>query len=277
MSNKITIQRVADLANVSKATVSRVLNGYPHVRPALRERVQNVIRETGYQPNNIARLLASERSSIIGLVISVGARTVFNDPYFPALTEAVSKGAAANRLILSLFMSYTEGQGRDTLKGILSSGLFDGIILTADYRGDAFIPQLRKADLPFVFIGRPSDAEGVRYVDADNRRGGYLATSYLLERGYRRIATIGSNQNTAGDDRVAGYRQALREIGLPCDDQLVAYGDYTMESAYARDEEAAATEARRRICRFGYHVAGGAASLARGETARAGRDRARQP
>lgn len=84
-----------------------------------------------------------------------------------------------------------------------------------------------------MFIGRPSDAEGVHYVDADNRRGGFLATSYLIDRGYRRIATIGSDQNTSGDDRVAGYRQALSEYGLPFDSQLVAYGDYTLESAYA--------------------------------------------
>ena len=83
MSSKLTIQRVAELANVSKATVSRVLNNYPHVRPEVRERVQRVISETGYQPNNIARLLASDRSSIIGLVISSDAQMVFRRPLLP--------------------------------------------------------------------------------------------------------------------------------------------------------------------------------------------------
>ena len=66
------------------------LNGYPHVRPEVREKVQRVISETGYQPNNIARLLASDRSSIIGFVISSSAKMVFHDPYFPALTESIS-------------------------------------------------------------------------------------------------------------------------------------------------------------------------------------------
>ena len=111
MSDKLTIQHIAELAQVSKATVSRVLNGYPHVRPALRERVQRVIRETGYQPNNIARLLASERSSIIGLVISAGAQMVFNDPYFPALTEAISKGAADKDLVLALLSLIPKRKG----------------------------------------------------------------------------------------------------------------------------------------------------------------------
>ncbi len=233
MSNKLTIQRIAELADVSKATVSRVLNEYPHVRPEVREKVQKVISETGYQPNNIARLLASDRSSIIGLVISASAQMVFNDPYFPALTEAISSGAADNNLILSLFVSYTEKQGRDTLNGILAAGLFDGLIITADHKGDAFISQLQEAEIPFVFIGRPSEAQGINYVDADNVKGGYLATSHLVDLGYRRIGTIASDQNTAGDDRLAGYQSALKERGIAMEKRLLAFGDYTLESGYA--------------------------------------------
>ncbi|MCY4019626.1 MAG: LacI family DNA-binding transcriptional regulator [Chloroflexi bacterium] len=237
MSNKLTIQRIAELADVSKATVSRVLNEYPHVRPEVREKVQKVISETGYQPNNIARLLASDRSSIIGLVISASAQMVFNDPYFPALTEAISRGAADNNLILSLFVSYTEKQGRDTLSGILAAGLFDGLIITADHKGDAFISQLQEADIPFVFIGRPGEAEGINYVDADNVNGGYLATSHLTGLGYCRIGTIASDQNTAGDDRLAGYQSALEERGIAIDEALLAFGDYTLESGYVAMKE----------------------------------------
>lgn len=232
MSNRITIQKVAEMADVSKATVSRVLNEYPHVRPEVREKVQRIIRETGYQPNNIARMLASDRSRIIGLVISASAQMVFNDPYFPTLTEAISKGAANNDLIMALFVSYTEWQERNTLSGILSAGLFDGLIITSDHKESSFIPHLKSADIPFVFIGRPSDADGIHYVDTDNRRGGYLATEHLIQLGFRRIATIASDQNTAGDDRVEGYRQALRAHDWPCDDNLVAYGDYSLDSGY---------------------------------------------
>ncbi len=237
MSNKLTIRHIAELANVSKATVSRVLNEYPHVRPEVREKVQKVISETGYQPNNIARLLASDRSSIIGLVISASAQMVFSDPYFPALTEAISRGAADNNLILSLFVSYTEKQGRDTLNGILAAGLFDGLIITADHKGDAFVSQLQEADIPFVFIGRPSEAEGINYVDADNVKGGYLATSHLTSLGYGRIGTIASDQNTAGDDRLAGYRSALKERGIAIEEELLAFGDYSLESGYAAMKE----------------------------------------
>ncbi len=232
MSNKITIQRVAELANVSKSTVSRVLNDYPHVRPHVRARVQRVIGETGYQPNNIARLLASDRSSIIGLVISSDAQMVFRDPYFPALTEAVSTSAAAKDLVMALFVSHSEKQVRHSLSGIIAAGLFDGLILTADFKGDEMIPLLRAGEIPFVFIGRPGAADGIHYIDADNRQGGYLATSHLIKLGYRRIATIASAQNSAGDDRLSGYKQALAEHGMPICDALIAIGDYSLGSGY---------------------------------------------
>ncbi len=232
MSNRITIQKVAEMAEVSKATVSRVLNEYPHVRPEVREKVQRIIRETGYQPNNIARMLASDRSRIIGLVISASAQMVFNDPYFPTLTEAISKGAANDGLIMALFVSYTEWQERNTFGGILSAGLFDGLIITSDHKENAFVPHLKAANIPFVFIGRPSDAAGIHYVDSDNRRGGYLATEHLIQLGFRRIATIASDQNTAGDDRLEGYRQALRAHNFPIEESLMAYGDYSLDSGY---------------------------------------------
>ena len=148
MSSRITIQRVAELAQVSKATVSRVLNGYPHVRPEVREKVQRVISETGYQPNNIARLLASDRSSIIGFVISSSAKMVFHDPYFPALTESVSDAAGDNGLIMALFMSHTDGQAHNTVNSILAAGLFDGLVLTADAKGASVLPGAAGARYP---------------------------------------------------------------------------------------------------------------------------------
>ena len=106
------------------------------------------------------------------------------------------------------------------------------MIITSDHKGSSFIPQLKAADIPYVFIGRPSEADGIHYVDTDNLHGGYLATSHLIELGNRRIATIASGQNTSGDDRVEGYRQALRAHALPWNENLVAYGDYSLESGY---------------------------------------------
>lgn len=232
MSNKLTIKRIAELSGVSKATVSRVLNGYPHIRPELRNRVQKVIDETGYTPNHVARSLASDRSNIIGLIIPSGPQAVFNDPYFPTLTEGIAQSVNQHNLVLALFVFQSENEGRDTINGILTAGLLDGLIITADQKGDLFIPQLIANEMPFVYIGRPDDSIKISYVDTDNFSGGYQATEHLIDLGYKKIATIASNMNSAGDDRLEGYRQALQKNAIVGDDRLIEYGDYSLESGY---------------------------------------------
>ncbi len=229
---KMTISKIADLAGVSKATVSRVLNEYPHVRPELRERVQRVIEETGFQPNNVARLLASDRSNMIGLIIPSGPQEVFTDPYFPALTQGISQAANQNNQTLALFIVQSEQEGRDTIQKIIATGLLDGLIITADLKENVFIPQLSEQSIPFVLIGRPSEPDNVNFVDVDNLGGAMMATEHLIGLGYRRIAVIVTQQNAPSYDRLAGYRRALEQHDLPYDPQLVAVGDYSLESGY---------------------------------------------
>ncbi|MCA9884479.1 MAG: LacI family DNA-binding transcriptional regulator [Anaerolineae bacterium] len=235
---KLTISAIAELAGVSKATVSRVLNGYPHISQELREQVEAIIAETGYQPNQVARSLASDRSNIIGLVIPKGTDAVFLDPYFPALTNGITQVSNNNSLTLALFIFHSEQEGHDTIKSIVNTGLLDGLILTTDRvtldrTTDPFVPQLIERDMPFVMIGRPDNLQDdIIFIDTDNAEGGYLATRHLIDLGYQRIATISSKHNSAGDDRLAGYRKALDESDIAIDWALVAYGDYTLESGY---------------------------------------------
>ncbi|MCQ3929858.1 MAG: LacI family transcriptional regulator [Chloroflexi bacterium] len=229
---KLTLEEVGKLAGVSRATVSRVVNGYPHIRPEIRERVQRVIDETGYRPNLLARSLASDRSNIIGLVIPSGAQAVFTDPYFPCLTQGIARGVNSNNLTLALFMVHSEQEEERTILSILGTGLVDGLIVTSDNKGDVFIPELLKHDMPFVQIGRSLYSNQVYRVDTDNVTGSYLATKHLLSLGYQRIATIATNRNCSGDDRFTGYANAFAEYGRTIDRRLVAYGDYGLESGY---------------------------------------------
>lgn len=234
---KLTISKIAELAGVSKATVSRVLNGYPHIRPELREKVQAIITQTGFQPNSVARSLAYDRSNIIGLIIPKGANTVFTDPYFPVLTNGVTQVSNNNKLTLALFIFHSEQEGHDTINSIVSTGLLDGLILTTDRisldrETDPFIPKLIENQIPFVLVGRPETPQDICYIDSDNVNGGRMATEHLLKLGYRRIATIASKENPAGDDRYMGYRQVLAEHDIPFDESLVVFGDFTLESGY---------------------------------------------
>ncbi|MEL6406017.1 MAG: LacI family DNA-binding transcriptional regulator [Chloroflexota bacterium] len=236
-TQKLTIQKIADLAQVSKATVSRVLNDYPHISDEVKARVLKIVHETGYRRNHIARTLASSRSNMIGLVIPSDAQSVFTDPYFPTLTQGITYTAKRNEQTLALFLCESEEEGGETIASILSNGLLDGIIITADYKDYAFEKQLLAGNVPFVFIGRPFDTVCSPYIDTDNQAGGELATAYLIEQGYQRIAIIGSDKNTSGDDRYIGYQRALEKHGRALDESLVVFGDYSMESGAQRMED----------------------------------------
>ncbi|MGB7338284.1 MAG: LacI family DNA-binding transcriptional regulator [Phototrophicaceae bacterium] len=229
-TQKLTIKRIAELAGVSKATVSRVLNHYPHISAEVHERVMTVVNETGYQRNQVARMLASDRSHMIGLVIPSGAQAIFTDPYFPVLTRGITLAAKSSHLTLALFLCESEQEGVETIRSILANGLLDGIIITADYKNNTFESDLLNNEMPYVFIGRPQQVENVSYIDSDNFAGGFTATEYLITQGYQRIAIIGSSKNTSGDDRYQGYCAALEKHGIVYDASLVTHGDYSMDS-----------------------------------------------
>lgn len=232
MSNtsKLNIKKIAELAGVSKATVSRVLNNYPHISPELRDRVMQVVDQTGYARNPIARMLTANRSNMIGLVIPTGAKFVFSDPYFPKLTEGISRATNHHKLTLSLFLFHSEDDGVATVRNIIANGMFDGLLVTGDRIDDKILPLLIHHEVRFVLIGRSLHDENIHYIDVDNYGGGRLATEYLIERGYRRIGIITCDYNIAAVDRFNGYQQVLKEQGMVFDPALVAYGDFSMDS-----------------------------------------------
>lgn len=229
---RLTLDEIGKLAGVSRATVSRVVNNYPHIKPAVRERVQAIITQTGFQPNLIARSLASDRSGIIGLVIPNTPRMVFTDPFFPTLIQGITQATNRLNLTLSLFLFQSKDEETRTIRSILNTSLLDGLIITADRKEDSFVPKFIEREIPFVLIGRPETNQEIMYVDTDNVEGGYLATKHLIELGHRRIATIGANENTAGDDRLEGYRRALHDCGYAYDPDLIAFGNFSVQSGY---------------------------------------------
>jgi len=228
--NTLNIKRIAELAGVSKATVSRVLNDYPHIRPELRDRVLRVVRETGYERNPVARMLTANRSNMIGLIIPTEARYVFSDPYFPKLTEGISRAANQHKLTLSLFLFHSKNDGVDTIRSVIANGMFDGFVVTGHRIDDQILPLLIENRVRFVLVGRSVYNQDIHYIDVDNQAGGRMATEYLIERGYRRIGTITCNHNIAAIDRFEGYQQALQAHGMAYDPSLVAYGDFSMDS-----------------------------------------------
>lgn len=231
-SRKLTLEDIGKLAGVSRATVSRVVNDYPHIKPEVRQRVQGVIKETGYQPNRIAQSLASNRSNVIGMVIPHVADTIMTNPYYLHLINSITKATNQNNLILSLFLFHSIDEEERIANSLFNTNLVDGVIITADRREDSFVRQILQYDIPLVFIGKPEPGVTVPYVNVDNEAGGYIATEHLLSRNRRRVATIMVKHNTAGEDRFTGYCQALEAHDIPLDESLIAEGDFSQESGY---------------------------------------------
>jgi LacI family transcriptional regulator len=230
---KLTLEEIGRMAGVSRSTVSRVVNNERSVRPEVRERVQEVIRETGYRPNAAARSLASNRTGVVGLVIPHRVHTLFDDPYFPLLIQGVSQASNLAEVTLSLFLFQSEAEERDLYPRLVGSGTVDGVVITATRMGDPLLERLAGDELPYVVVGRPDAPSGVTYVDTDNRGGARDAALHLCNLGHRRIGYIGAPTNTsAGVDRRSGFLEGLSLCGATPGADLMRDGDYTEESGY---------------------------------------------
>lgn len=230
---KITLSQIAEMAEVSTATVSRVINHHPYVRDEIRERVRQIIQETGYHPNPAARSLARQCSNIIGLVIPQAVQQLFLDPYFPLLIQGITHVCSENAYTSSLYMFHTAEEETTLYSRIMQAHTFDGLIVTATQTGNPLVQQLLDDHIPFVMVGK-HDNPLVNSVDADNIGGGYNATCHLIDLGHRRVGIIaGPGNNEAANDRLRGYKNALLERGVAIDEALIMHGDYTEMSGYA--------------------------------------------
>jgi DNA-binding LacI/PurR family transcriptional regulator len=239
-SDPVTLEDVARVAGVSRATVSRVINGTRNVDPALRDLVERAVAQTRYVPNRAARSLVTRRTDSIALVVSEAERRnvegpflgrVFTDPFFGRVVTGLL-GVLRPRGIQMALMLADDAQSRAQLLGYLRQGHVDGVVLISSHATDELPAQLTEARLPAVLSARPGQPVPITYVDVDQRAGARLAAEHLIARGRRRIATIaGPLDMPASQDRLAGFREVLAEAGRP--EPVMAEGDFTQESGAA--------------------------------------------
>ncbi|WP_043267568.1 LacI family DNA-binding transcriptional regulator [Streptomyces sp. CT34] len=230
-TDRPTLNDVAAVAGVSAATVSRVINGYPHVRPQVRAAVQNAIRQTGYTPNNAARSLVTRRTDTIALVVSESESHISAEPFFAALTRGASRAISATDRHLMLLMAHS-AEERERLERYLLGGHVDGAVLVSLHGLDPLPGTLLTAGVPVAVAGRPLGDPDVPYADVDNRGGAEQAVAHLLATGRRQIATITARQDmSSGIDRLRGFRDALQAAGIRPLLPLIADGGMGQEEA----------------------------------------------
>ncbi|WP_327351177.1 LacI family DNA-binding transcriptional regulator [Streptomyces sp. NBC_01304] len=221
-----TLEAVAARAGVSRATVSRVVNGDAGVRAVLAEQVRRVVDELGYVPNRAARSLVTRRHDAVGVVIAEPETRVFADPFFALQLRGISRELAARNVQLVLLLT-EGGDDHERVGRYLAGGHVDGALVFSLHLDDPLPGLVRRAGLPTVFGGRPGwsgGPESASYVDCDNRGGAREAVRHLVGLGCTRIAHItGPLDQTSAADRLDGYRDALADPGR----ELVAAGDFT--------------------------------------------------
>jgi DNA-binding LacI/PurR family transcriptional regulator len=227
-SGSPTLEQVAAVAGVSRATVSRVVNGSPKVLPDTVAAVNAAIAELGYIPNRAARALVTRRTDSVALVVPEPDSRVFSDPFFARMLHGVSTTLAPTPSQLVLLIEPAEGDDQRLLR-YLRGGHVDGAIVISHHGRDNVLHELVQLPLPIVFSARPLGVDvPVATVDVDNVAGARTAVEYLLSTGRRRLGTVtGPRDMTAAVDRLTGFSQALEEAGLPAD--AVADGDFTAE------------------------------------------------
>lgn len=221
-----TIKEVSRLANVSIATVSRVLNGNVPVSTAKRERVMAAVEQLGYQPNTFARGLVTNRSGGIGVVVNE-----LSSPYYTGILQGIEEIVEARGMHLVVSSGHAKELLEREATEFLKQRRSDALILHLEATSDAdLLEWARQDDVPIIVVGRHIEELADRCVHLDNLAGGYLATKYLIGRGHRRIAHIsGWMAIKDARDRLEGYRRALQEAAIPFDDALVVEGDFVEE------------------------------------------------
>ena len=234
-----TLEDVARVAGVSRATVSRVINGIRNVDPQLHEVVWNAVGETGYVPNRLARSLVTRRTGTVALVVSDSEShdddpfmgRFFADPYFGRVVGGLMSVLRQAGVQLALQMVGTEEQ-RTRLVGDLRHGQADGVIVLSLPAHDPLPRMLTDAGVPAVMIGRPAEPVPIDYVDLANDTGASLAADHLVGRGGQLIGMIsGPVDVPASNDRISGFRRSMARRGhgwIP-----LASGNFTQDSGYS--------------------------------------------
>jgi DNA-binding LacI/PurR family transcriptional regulator len=209
-----TIDDVAELAGVSRGTVSRVLNGGRYVSPAALKAVERAMRATGYTVNQSARSLVTKQSNAVAFVLSEPQERLFEDPNFSVLLRCCTQALAEHDFSLVLMRESSKDE-RDRVLRYVRGGHVDGVLLISAHAGDPFIADLARGVVPAVACGRPGGIDAtIPYVAAEDREGARQMTRYLVEQGRRRIGMIACPQVVGGPERVQGYREVLGRKAL---------------------------------------------------------------
>jgi len=223
----IRLTDVAELAGVSTATVSRVLNGLGPTSEDVRTRVLRAAKELDYHPNWLARSLRARRTNTVGLVLPD-----IENPFFTSLVKGAERAAGTRGWNLILCNSDEDVEREEALVRTLAERKIDGLLLCAAAGPHDFLARYQR-HLPIVAVNRLIPGASVPSVTADNEQGAYDAASHLLAKGLRPLALLlGTPNLSTTEARLAGCRRAAEALGLAPEDMFLKVGYGRTDEGY---------------------------------------------
>lgn len=224
--NTVTIYDVAREAEVSMATVSRVVNGNPNVKPSTREKVKDVIKRLNYRPNAVARGLASRKTTTIGVIIPD-----VTNLYFSSIARGVDDVASMYKY--NIFLANSDGEERKETRVLqtLLAQQVDGVIFMGHTISDYLREEIRLSDKPVVLAGTVDPKSEFSSVNIDHQAAVRDAVEKLAQNGNEKIALVTNDKHYPIDEtlRMNGYREGIENAGLTFADDRVIRTPYTYE------------------------------------------------
>ena len=233
----ITITDIANKANVSRMTVSRVLNNSGPVAQETAEKIKSIMKELNYHPNLIARSLSSQRTLTIGVIIPKTEK-LFLDNYIAQILSGVTDIAQrSNYRIMLIPVNHSKEEEGDYINFVRSK-LFDGLILLKTKTNDPHLSELARSGFPYILVNYRKFGDNFNFVDSENIKGAELAVEHLANKGHKKIAFVaGSMDEVNARDRLKGYKNILKKYGLPFRDDYIIYGDFNKETAFENSKK----------------------------------------
>lgn len=229
MKAKVKIHDVAKLAGVSQPTVSKVLNNYPHIKASTRKRVLDAIEQLEFNPDSIARSLATNKTRTIGLIVGDIANPFYAETAKVILKEAHKSGYE----VILLDTDYRHDQLKQGIKTLMAKRV-DGVIIASITRQSHGIKSLLDAGLPIILYNRNLDDKSLSYVEMDNEKGASLALKHLINLGHRRIAYIsGPTKYSSFHMRLQGYLNGITSNGNQFESEWIYEGPFEYENILA--------------------------------------------
>lgn len=224
----ITIKEIAEIANVSSATVSKVLNDKaPYISDETKKKIFEIARREGYIPNAVAKSLKVKSTKTIGIIIP----DVMN-LFFSELARGIEDAAEKRGYSVILCNSDNNEEKEKKYIQVLQEKMVDGIILTASEKSVERSLNMRK--IPMVLLDRDINTDAkVGKIFVDNETGEYEACKYMIDKGIKEIAFISSNViSKSSSQRLNGYKKALSDNGIEIDEDLIYLDSYTIETGF---------------------------------------------